>query len=313
MLKLGPPLSVALRSRSSQGEEDPRAASVWRNRAGALCPRGSSLGDQVGGKAAGVCEYCLGVLGHSRWRDPAETEPPRTGIPADLGDLRAESAGTKAPGSSGRGRTGTAATHILAAQAGRSLIAAAAEGRHPLPVARRGRPYAPQGSEPWATGSRGRTMKGGAPREGLALTPRSPAPPPTPGWNLGSPRDSPEPPLPPWTCPGTPALLAGSVYAANPLLEHYGEPRAQNGRNCSLSGPLRPWKKPLGGSWPWSWKMSWLPAWSPWRPKKRVQPHSTTATVGILFTASHLPHHPGRPHGPHKPGFPTHCTYVESP
>lgn len=171
-------LSVALRSRSSQGEEDTRAASVWRNRAGALCPRGSSLGDQVGGRAAGVCEYCFRVLGHSPWRDPAETEPPRTGIPADPGDLRAESAGTKAPGSSGRGRTGTAATQILAAQAGRSPIAAAAEGRYPFPVARRGRPYAPQGSEPWATGSRGRTMKGGAPREGLALTPRSPAPPP---------------------------------------------------------------------------------------------------------------------------------------
>lgn len=175
-----------------------------------------------------MCEYCFGVLGHSQWRDPAETEPPRTGIPADLGDLRAESAGTKAPGSSGRGRAGTAATQILAARAGRSPIAAAAEGRHPLPVARRGRPYAPQGSEPWATGSRGRTIKGGAPREGLALTPRSP---PTPGWDLGSPRDSPEPPLPPWTCPGTPGESAPRPPVLSP---GNGEP---GGRTGETTGP----------------------------------------------------------------------------
>lgn len=77
-------------------------------------------------------------------------------------------------------------------------------GRHPLRTADRGRPLAPQVSGPWATGSCGRTMKGGAPGEGLALTPHSPAPHPTPGCSLGSPRDSPEPPLPPWTCQGTP-------------------------------------------------------------------------------------------------------------
>lgn len=53
-----------------------------------------------------MCEYCFGVLGHSPWRDPAETEPPRTGIPADPGDLRAESAGTKAPGISAVGELG---------------------------------------------------------------------------------------------------------------------------------------------------------------------------------------------------------------
>lgn len=36
------------------------------------------------------------------------------------------------------------------------------------------------------------------------------------GCSLGSPRDSPEPPLPPWTCPGTPAPLASHVCAASP-------------------------------------------------------------------------------------------------
>lgn len=97
------------------------------------------------------------------------------------GNLRAESAGTKAPEDSGRERTGVAAIQVLAASvrqgASDPLIAAAAAGRHLLQAASRGRPSAPHGSGPWATGSRGRTMKGGAPGEGLALTPRSPAPP----------------------------------------------------------------------------------------------------------------------------------------
>lgn len=133
------------------------------------------------------------------------------------------------------------------------------------------------------------------------------------GWSLGSPRDSPEPPLPPWTCPGTPARLAGSVCAASLWLEHYGEPGAPNGRNCSPLGPLRPWKKPLGGSWLWSWKMSWLPTWFPWCPKRRSPPHGTAATIRIPPEASHLPHHPDKPRGAHRPGPPTHCAYAESP
>uniref|UniRef100_A0A7N5KFJ3 Proline rich 14 n=2 Tax=Ailuropoda melanoleuca TaxID=9646 RepID=A0A7N5KFJ3_AILME len=69
-------------------------------------------------------------------------------------------------------------------------------------------------------------MKGGAPGEGLALTPRSPAPPPIPGCSLGSPRDSPEPPLPPWTCPGTP----GESAPRPPVLSTgNGEPGGRTG------------------------------------------------------------------------------------
>lgn len=183
------------------------------------------------------------------------------------------------------------------------LIAAVAAGRHPLPAARRGSLSAP-GLRPVGYREPRADHEGRSPRGGAG--PYSPLPrsPLTPGWSLGSPRDSPEPPLPPWTCPGTPARLAGSICAASPWLEHYGEPGARNGRGCSPLGPLRPWKKPLGGSWPWSWKMSWLPTWSPWYPKRKSPPHGTTATIRILSTASHLPH---------RLGLLTHYTYAESP
>lgn len=54
MLKLGPPLSEALQSRSLQGEKDPPAASDWRKRTVGFFPLGSSLGDLVGGRSVGV-------------------------------------------------------------------------------------------------------------------------------------------------------------------------------------------------------------------------------------------------------------------
>lgn len=54
--------------------------------------------------------------------------------------------------------------------------------------------------------------------------PRSP--PPTPGCSLGSPRDSPEPPLPPWTCPGTPGE---SVPCQRALSSGNGEPGDHTG------------------------------------------------------------------------------------
>lgn len=63
--------------------------------------------------------------------------------------------------------------------------------------------------------------------------PHSPLPrsPPTPGWNLGSPRDSPEPPLPPWTCPGTPGESAPRPPVLSP---GNGEP---GGRTGETTGP----------------------------------------------------------------------------
>lgn len=88
------------------------------------------------------------------------------------------------------------------------LIKAAAAGVHPPRTASWGRPSAPQGSSPWVTGSLGRTMKGGGPGEGLALTPRSPAPPLPQAAAWHPPGTPPELPLPPWTCLGTPGESA---------------------------------------------------------------------------------------------------------
>uniref|UniRef100_A0A8D1YKD3 Tantalus-like domain-containing protein n=1 Tax=Sus scrofa TaxID=9823 RepID=A0A8D1YKD3_PIG len=46
------------------------------------------------------------------------------------------------------------------------------------------------------------------------------------GWSLGSPRDSPEPPLPPWTCPGTPGESAPRPPVLSP---GNGEPGGRTG------------------------------------------------------------------------------------
>ena len=177
--------------------------------------------------------FCLGVLGPSLGVDGDRSgigrkQPPRTGIPADPGGLlRAESTGTKAPGGSGRGRTGAAAIQVLAASAksGASdpLIAAAAAAvrKGPLGTADRGRPFHPSSQALGLPGAAG-YHEGRSPRERAG--PHSPlphSPPPTPGCCLGSPRDSPEPPLPQWTCPGNP----GESAPCQPVLSSgSGEP-----------------------------------------------------------------------------------------
>lgn len=119
-------------------------------------------------------------------RDPAETEPPRTGISADP---REKSAGTKAPKARADG-----ALRL------RSPVSQQVPGRPPGPGSRQledtrsGRPAG--GALPrtglWATGSRGRTMKGGARGRGRPSLPAPLLPPhprPEPGIPQGPPRN----------------------------------------------------------------------------------------------------------------------------
>ena len=153
------------------------------------------------------------------------------------GDLRVDSSGTKAPpGGSGRGRTGAAASQVLPASAslgaGDPLISGDGSGKTLAPDGQPGAPfYAPRPRpvgyrEPWAD-HEGRSPRGGA-------GPHSPLPrsPPIPGCSLGSPRDSPEPPLPPWTCPGTP----GESAPRPPVLSTgNGEPGDRTGETTELT------------------------------------------------------------------------------
>lgn len=106
-------------------------------------------------------KYCFEVLGHSLGvnedqRDPAETEPPRTGIPASpgvsLGGIDRDKGPRRLRLWEKWGRCNSGSLGSCQAGRERSLIsaaaAAAAVGRHPLARADRGRPFAPQVAGP---------------------------------------------------------------------------------------------------------------------------------------------------------------------
>lgn len=147
---------------------------------------------------------------------------------------------TKAPGGSGCGRTGAAAIQLLAASAKQGASDPLRRRRRQWEDTRWVRPTEGALSRP---GSLAHGLpraagyhEGWSPRERAG--PHSPlprSPPPTPGCSLGSPRDSPEPPLPPWTCRGTP----GESVPCQPVLSSgNGEPGDRTGETI----------KPMTGS-----------------------------------------------------------------
>lgn len=188
-------------------------------------------------------EYSFGVLGHSVAVDEdcrgirRKVRLPGPGSQLIPGDLRADSVGTKAPEARAVGELAPLqarfSQQVLVRTRVDPLISGDGSGKTPALDGQPGAPFHVSGLRPLGYREPRADHEGRSPRGRLALTPRSPAPP-IPGCDLGSPRDSPEPPLPQWTCPGTPVHLAGHVCAASPWLEHYGEPGAPNGRDCSL-------------------------------------------------------------------------------
>lgn len=138
-------------------------------------------------------------------RNLAETEPPRTGIPADprgpqRGIYRDKGLRRLEPRKSCDRRNLVSA----GARQGR-VIKAAASGRTRLRAASWGRPFeeGPVAYREPQANHEGRNPGGGAGSHSPL-----PCPPFAPGCSLGLPRDSPEPPLSPWTCLGTPGESA---------------------------------------------------------------------------------------------------------
>lgn len=184
MLKFGPPVSGALLSRSSRGE-DPPAASDWRKRAVGFLPLGSSLRDLVGGGAS-VWERCFGDLGNSLacgWGPGGNSlsgqEPSRPRGGMGWGQFSGQNLqGQRPQEARAVGDLAPLQSRFLRQEPSSDpLIAAAATvGRHTLRTADWGRFFAPQVSSPIGYRELLTTMKGGAPGKGLALTPHSPAP-----------------------------------------------------------------------------------------------------------------------------------------
>lgn len=182
--------------------------------------RGSGEG---GGPSLGVVLLWrprpLAERGGGSQRDSAETEPPRTGIPADPGGSLGGICRDKGLRRLGPWENCASAIQILVAgarQGASDLLEAAATGGQPSPGSQPGAPLPCLRALACRLPQRGADHEGRSPWGGASPHSALPCSPLIPGRSLGSPRDPLKPPFPPWTCLGTPALLAGRVCAVSP-------------------------------------------------------------------------------------------------